>query len=124
MNVIGVLASLLVAALLPSEWVTVGLAGSLSLSYFFGAWLTIRLLRRHQVVIHLSEIVWLYLKLITLALLCAIPARLAIPYLPGGNTVHLLFVLTSCGVGYILLARFFKIEEVSNTFAILRKGRL
>ncbi len=124
MNVIGVLASLLVAALLPSEWVTVGLAGSLSLSYFFGAWLTIRLLRRHQVVIHLGEIVWLYLKLISLALLCAIPARLAIPYLPGGNTVHLLFVLTSCGVGYILLARFFKIEEVSNTFAILRKGRL
>ncbi|MEI6867589.1 MAG: murein biosynthesis integral membrane protein MurJ [Actinomycetes bacterium] len=123
MNIVGVLASVAVAIFLPPKWVTVGLAGSLSFSYFFGAWITIRLLRRYQISIGLREIVGLYLKLIALALVIAIPLRLALSSLPGGNTIHLLFVLGVSAIGYILLAHLFKIQEVARTLQLLRRGR-
>jgi putative peptidoglycan lipid II flippase len=123
MNILGVAASFSAAAWLPAKWVTVGLASSLSLSYFFGAWITIRLLRRYEINIRVTEIVGFYLKLFALSLVVAIPSRLLLPHLPGGNTLHLLFVLGVCGVGYILLAQLFKIEEVATTVALFRKGR-
>ena len=121
MNIAAIIFSLVAALSLPPKWVTVGLAVSLSISYFFGAWITIRLLRRYEIFIHIGEIVGLYLKLLLLGFAVATPLRFALPHLPGGNTLHLLIVLVASGLGYILLAHLFKIEEVATMLTLLRR---
>ena len=45
MNIVGSLVAFLLALTLPAKWVTVGLAAALALSYYVGAWTSIRLLR-------------------------------------------------------------------------------
>ena len=99
--------------------VTVGLAGALSLSYFIGAWTTLRLLHRYNVRIHVGEVAGLYLRLAGIFLFIAIPLRLALRFIPGGNTVHLLVVLVVAGLGYLGAARIFKIDEVGSAFNVL-----
>ncbi len=124
MNAIAIAISLILAAVLPAKWVTVGLAGALSVSYFVGAWCTLRLLRRYEVNIHVGETVGFYLKLVVVALLIAVPMRFLVGYLPGGNTIHLLFVLGVSGVGYIVFAKLLGITEVASAIQLLRKGRV
>ena len=119
MNVLGSVVAIVLAITLNPKWVTVGLAGSLSLSYFIGAWTTIRLLHRYNIRIHLGEIAGLYLRLAGIFLVIALPLRVALRFIPGGNTVHLLVVLAIAGLGYIGAARVFKIEEVGSAFKLL-----
>ena len=119
MNVLGSVAAIALAMTLSPKWVTVGLAGALSLSYFIGAWTTVRLLRRYGIFIKLSEISGLYLRLAGIFLVIALPLRLALRFIPGGNTLHLVVVLVIAGLGYVGAARVFKIEEVGSAFKLL-----
>ena len=114
MNLVAVVISLVLAYFLPHEWVTVGLAGALSISYFVGAWITIRLLKRYEIAIKLPEVIGFYLKLVLLAAIVIVPMFLLQGHIPGGNTLRLIMVLGICGVGYLLLAKFAKVEEVHN----------
>ncbi len=123
MNIAASACALLAALVLPAQWVTVGLAVALTISYYIGAWTTIRLLRRFGIMIHTGEIVGLYARIAGIFLAIAIPLRLLSAHIPGGNTLHLLLVLSISGLGYIGLAKLFKIEEVTATFKILLKGR-
>ena len=93
---------------------SVGLAGALSISYFVGAWITIRLLKRYEIAIKLPEVIGFYLKLVLLAAIVIVPMFLLQGHIPGGNTLRLIMVLGICGVGYLLLAKFAKVEEVHN----------
>jgi hypothetical protein len=119
MNALGSVVAVILALTLNAKWVTVGLAGALSLSYFVGAWTTIRLLRRYNIHIALGEIAGFYLRLAGIFLVIAIPLRLTLRFIPGGNAIHLLFVLAIAGLGYIGAARVFKIEEVGSAFKLL-----
>jgi putative peptidoglycan lipid II flippase len=119
MNLLGGVIAVLVAITLNPRWVTVGLAGALSLSYFIGAWTTLRLLHRYNVRIRVGEVAGLYLRLAGIFLFIAIPLRLALRFIPGGNTVHLLVVLVVAGLGYLGAARIFKIDEVGSAFNLL-----
>ena len=119
MNLLGSAAAIFLANTLSPKWVTVGLAGALSLSYFIGAWTTLRLLHRYNIQIHIGEVAGLYLRLAGIFLVIAIPLRLALRFIPGGNTLHLLVVLVIAGLGYIGAARIFKIEEVGSAFNLL-----
>ena len=119
MNVLGSVTAIALAMTLSPKWVTVGLAGALSLSYFIGAWTTVRLLRRYGIFIKLSEISGLYLRLAGIFLVIALPLRLALRFIPGGNTLHLVVVLVIAGLGYVGAARVFKIEEVGSAFKLL-----
>ena len=96
--------SLVLAYFLPHEWVTVGLASALSISYFVGAWITIRLLKRYEISIKLPEVIGFYLKLALLAAIVIVPMFLLQGHIPGGNSLRLIMVLGICGVGYLLLA--------------------
>jgi putative peptidoglycan lipid II flippase len=120
MNLLGTLLAIAFALTLPAKWVTVGLAGALSLSYFIGAVCTVCLLRRYGIKISLSEVTGFYLKLIALSLATAVPLRLIQGYLPGGNTLGLLIVLVVGGAGYLGLAHLTGIDEVRSIFNFLR----
>jgi len=119
MNLLGSVIAIVCAIYLNPKWVTVGLAASLSLSYFIGAWTTLRLLHRYNIRIHVGEVAGLYLRLAGIFLIIALPLRVALRFIPGGNTLHLLVVLAIAGLGYIGAARVFKIEEVGSAFNLL-----
>ena len=124
MNLVGAIISVGCAIWLPHKWVTVGLAAALSISYFVGAWFTIRLLKRYEINIHLGEVVGFYCKLIALALTIMIPLYFLQVHIPGGNTIRLLSVLIISAVGYLGLAKFVKVAEVHNLLEVFtRKSR-
>lgn len=123
MNIFGIVLSIVAAFALPSEWVTVGLAGALALSYFFGAWGTIRLLRRYEISISISEVVGFYLKLTTLALLVAVPIWLLRNLIPGGNIVRLIIVLGMCGIGYLALCKITRVSEITSAVEVLTRRK-
>ncbi len=123
MNIVASLLALLLALTLPAKWVTVGLAAALALSYYVGAWTSIRLLRRYDIIIRTREITGLYLRLAAIYCVVAVPLYLLMGDIPGGNSLKLLVVLGASGLGYLGLAKAFKIVEVNAAFSLfLRPG--
>jgi putative peptidoglycan lipid II flippase len=123
MNVIGIVISIVVAFTLPAQWVTVGLAGSLALSYFFGAWSTVHLLRRYEITIAMSEVIGFYLKLTALALTIDVPIWLLRNLIPGGNIVRLAIVLVVSGVGYLALCKIARVSEITSAVQLIARRR-
>lgn len=119
MNVIGIAFAIAASVILPAKWVTVGLAGSLAISYYFGCWSTIRLLRRYEIDISISEVIGFYFKLTGLALLVALPTWFIRDSLPGGNTLRLIIVLGICGLGYLALCRLTRVSEITSAVEVL-----
>ena len=119
MNIAAVLFSFVATLALPAKWVTVGLAVALSASNYCGTLVTLRLLRRYEIRIRGSEIIYFYLKLAATFLLVAIPLRFLEPKIPGGNILHLAMVLLLSGAGYFAAARAFKVTEVASTVSLL-----
>jgi putative peptidoglycan lipid II flippase len=123
-NVVASALAFVFALSLPPKWVTVGLAAALSMSYYVGAWSSIRLLRRFNIVIRIQEITNLYLRLAVIYSTIAIPLYLVMGDIPGGNTFKLLVVVGVSGSGYLGLAKIFKITEVGAALALfVRPGR-
>ena len=124
MNIIASAASVIAALALPAKWVTVGLAIALTASYYVGAWTTVRLLHRYGIVIHLGEIAGLYAKLAGIFSVIAVPLFLVREHIPGGNVLRLVIVLGVSGLGYLGVAKLFKINEVGAAFGLfLKKNR-
>ncbi len=121
MNIVASIVAILLAMTLPAKWVTVGLAAALALSYYIGAWTSIRLLRRYDVVIRTHEITGLYMRLAAIYCSVAVPLYLVMGHIPGGNSLKLLVVLCLSGLGYLGLAKTFKIVEVNAAFSLFLK---
>ena len=121
MNIIASVASVIAALALPAKWVTVGLAIALTASYYVGAWTTVRLLHRYGIVIHLGEIAGLYAKLAGIFSVIAVPLFLVREHIPGGNVLRLVIVLGVSGLGYLGVAKLFKINEVGAAFGLFLK---
>lgn len=119
MNVIGIIFAIALAFILPPEWVTVGLAGSLAISYYFGTWSTVRLLRRYEIHISISEVIGFYVKLTGLALLIALPLWFIRDSIPGGNTVRLIIVLFVLAFGYLALCKIARVSEITSAIEVL-----
>jgi len=123
MNLVASVVAIFLALALPAKWVTVGLAAALAFSYYVGAWTSIRLLRRYNIVIQLREITGLYLRLALIYCVIAIPLYFVMGHIPGGNSTRLIVVLTVSGLGYLGLAKTFKITEVGAAFSLFMKAR-
>jgi putative peptidoglycan lipid II flippase len=121
MNLVGVLISVVIAFTVPNKWVTVGLAAALSISYYIGAFATIRLLKRYGIAIKIPEVVGFYIKLALIAGVIALPLFFIQSHFPGGNTLRLIEVLGISGLGYLVLAKFAKVEEVHNLLEVFLK---
>jgi putative peptidoglycan lipid II flippase len=118
MNIVASLVSFGFALSLPAKWVTVGLAVALSISYYSGAYTTIRLLRRYHIFIQIGEICGLYLRLGAIYAVVGVPLYLLMGQLPLGNTLKLFVVLLVSLVGYLGLARLLNITEVGTAFGL------
>ena len=123
MNLVGSALAVLAAISLDPKWVTVGLGGALAVSYYFGAWSTMRLLRRYEINIKIREVSGFYAKLFGISMVVGFPLHISQKYLPGGNIGKLTIVLFVCGAGYLLLAHLTRVGEVTGAISLLRNRK-
>ena len=124
-NAVSIGFSLIAYLTLPTELITVGLAGAFTLSYWIGTALSFRLLARHSGTISTVEYRKLYLLLALISLLIFIPLRLLVRagFIPGGNIVSLLIVIAVADFAFLGLAKLFKINEVAQTVKLILRRK-
>jgi len=132
-NIISVALSYLFLAILPSKWVTVGLGVAFSVSYLFGLFITLHLLKKHTGPIHVREFIGQHGRLLSAALIAMLPI-FAISQIFGWvgsdasvpvHAAELLFVIIAGTLGYFFVAKALRITEVSGiTALILRRNKV
>ena len=131
-NIISVGLSYLFLAILPSDWVTVGLGFAFSASYLIGLFITLRLLKKHTGVIHIREFIGQHGRLLAAALIAMLPIFAISQYFGWVGSdqsslvraSELLFVIIAGALGYFFAAKALRITEVSGiTALILRRNK-
>jgi putative peptidoglycan lipid II flippase len=132
-NIISVALSYLFLAVLPSKWVTVGLGIAFSVSYLFGLFITLHLLKKHTGQIFVRDFIGQHGRLLSASLIAMLPV-FAISQFFGwvgsDSTVairvsQLLFVIVAGALGYFFAAKALRITEVSGiTALILRRNKV
>ena len=132
-NIISVGLSYLFLAVLPSDWVTVGLGVAFSVSYLIGLFITLRLLRKHTGTIHIREFIGQHGRLLSAALIAMLPIFAISQYFGWVGSDQsslirageLLFVIIAGALGYFFAAKALRISEVSGiTALILRRNKV
>lgn len=132
-NIISVGLSYLFLAVLPSDWVTVGLGVAFSVSYLIGLFITLRLLRKHTGTIHVREFIGQHGRLLSAALIAMLPIFAISQYFGWVGSDQsslirageLLFVIIAGALGYFFAAKALRISEVSGiTALILRRNKV
>jgi len=131
-NIISVGLSYLFLAVLPSDWVTVGLGFAFSASYLIGLFITLRLLKKHTGVIQIREFIGQHGRLLSASLIAMLPVFAISQYFgwvgsDASDAIRvgqLLFVIVAGSVGYFFAAKALRISEVSGiTALILRRNK-
>ena len=131
-NLISVGLSYLFLAVLPSDWVTVGLGIAFSVSYLVGLFITLRLLKKHTGTIHVREFLGQHGRLLLAALIAMLPLFAISQYFGWVGSdqssliraSELLFVIVAGALGYFFAAQALRITEVSGiTALILRRNK-
>ena len=132
-NIISVGLSYLFLAVLPSDWVTVGLGVAFSVSYLIGLFITLRLLKKHTGTIHVREFIGQHGRLLSAALIAMLPIFAISQYFGWVGSdqssliraSELLFVIVAGALGYFFAAKALRITEVSGiTALILRRNKI
>ena len=132
-NLISVGLSYLFLAVLPSDWVTVGLGIAFSVSYLVGLFITLRLLKKHTGTIHVGEFLGQHGRLLLAALIAMLPLFAISQYFGWVGSdqssliraSELLFVIVAGALGYFFAAKALRITEVSGiTALILRRNKV
>jgi len=132
-NIISVGLSYLFLAVLPSDWVTVGLGVAFSVSYLIGLFITLRLLKKHTGTIHVREFIGQHGRLLSAALIAMLPIFAISQYFGWVGSdqssliraIELLFVIVAGALGYFFAAKALRITEVSGiTALILRRNKV
>jgi putative peptidoglycan lipid II flippase len=132
-NIISVGLSYLFLALLPSDWVTVGLGFAFSVSYLIGLFITLRLLKKHTGTIHIREFMGQHGRLLSASLIAMLPIFAISQYFGWVGSdqssliraSELLFVIVAGTIGFFLAAKALRISEVSGiTALILRRNKV
>jgi len=132
-NIISVALSYLFLAVLPSDWVTVGLGFAFSVSYLIGLFITLRLLKKHTGTIHVREFIGQHGRLLLAALIAMLPIFAISQYFGWVGSdqssliraSELLFVIVAGALGYFFAAKALRITEVSGiTALILRRNKV
>ena len=132
-NIISVGLSYVFLAVLPSDWVTVGLGVAFSVSYLIGLFITLRLLKKHTGTIHVREFIGQHGRLLSAALIAMLPIFAISQYFGWVGSdqssliraIELLFVIVAGALGYFFAAKALRITEVSGiTALILRRNKV
>lgn len=122
-NVIAVALSYLSLALLPSQWVTVGLGLAFSLSYILGLFYTLKLLDRHTGRIRIKDFLGQHIRLFIASLTAMLPFFAASQYFGWVNAdsgalvrfAELALIMVLSFTGYFFVGRRLGVSEISNS---------
>ena len=120
-NVLSVVMSYFFLYFVKNQWVTIGLGVAFSVSYIFGLFVTLRLLRKHTGRLAFSEFVGQHVRLLIASLLAMLPlfamtqyiSWLNIEFSRAARAGELLVVMVVAFIAYIVGAKALGIEEIS-----------
>ena len=112
--------------LLPTQWITVGLAAAFTISYWIGNLLTFALLEKASGAIEKRGFIGTYLKLAVASFVVIAPTSLIIHMvnslsIPGGNITLLFIVLGITFSGFLVVAKLLKIDEINDVMQLIFK---
>jgi len=132
-NIISSALSYLFLATLKSEYVTIGLGVAFAVSYIFGLFVTIALLKKHTGKLELSQFAGQHARLYLASAIAMVPFFALAYFLNWMNddaapiigVGRLLIVLIGSGAGFLIVAHALKITEITamKEFAISLLGK-
>lgn len=122
-NIISVVLSYLFLNIIKNEYVTIYLGFAFSISYLIGIAITLNLIKKHVGKIKLSDFLGQHLKLVLAAVIAMAPLFTMTQWLKWHGPLPLLVTLLVSVIGYFLIARLLKVQEISLISELLRSSR-
>ena len=122
-NLISVALSYLFLDTVKNEYVTIFLGLAFSISYIIGIAITMKLIKKHIGAMQYSQFMGQHSKLIIASIIAMAPIFLLSRIFDWHGPLALLLVLSVSGLGYFLVAKIFRIKEVSMITGLLRSSR-
>jgi putative peptidoglycan lipid II flippase len=122
-NLIAVVLSYLALNAVENEYVTIYLGLAFSISYIFGAVITINLLKKHVGEIHFSQFMGQHSKLVLASVIAMGPMFILSRVFDWHGPLALLLVLLVSTSGYFLVAKLLRVAEISMIAGMLRSSR-
>ena len=115
---------MLFRSVLPTRWITVGLAGAFTISYWVGSVVTFILLEKESGVIEKREFIRTYGRLAVASSVVMAPMYFMLHVIkstsiPGGNSVLLIIVLAIVFSGFLVVAKALKVDEINDVMQLI-----
>jgi putative peptidoglycan lipid II flippase len=121
-NLIAVALSYVALNTVENEYVTICLGLAFSISYLVGTVATVKLLKKHVGKIYFMEFMGQHSKLILAAILAMGPIFALSRAFDWQGPLALLLVLSASATGYFLIAKLFRVPEISMITGMLRSS--
>ena len=123
-NAVAMTLSMIGFFVLPTRWITVGLAGAFTISYWVGSFVTFILLEKESGVIEKRGFIRTYGRLTVASSVVMAPMYfmfhvIKTTSIPGGNSVLLIIVLAIVFSGFLVVAKALKVDEINDVMQLI-----
>ena len=123
-NGVAIVLSLIGFLILPTRWITVGLAAAFTISYWAGSIVTFLLLEKESGVIEKRGFIRTYGRLAVASCVVIAPMYFMLQAIntasiPGGNSALLFIVLAISFSGFLVVAKALKVDEINDVMQLI-----
>ena len=123
-NGVAIVLSLMGFFILPTRWITMGLAAAFTISYWVGSIVTFLLLEKESGVIEKRGFIRTYGRLAVASCVVIAPMyfmvqAINIASIPGGNSALLFIVLAISFSGFLVVAKALKVDEINDVMQLI-----
>ena len=123
-NGVAIVLSIIGFSILPTRWITVGLAAAFTISYWVGSIVTFLLLEKESGVIEKRGFIRTYGKLTVASCVVIAPMYFMVQAIntasiPGGNSALLFIVLAISFSGFLVVAKALKVDEINDVMQLI-----
>ena len=123
-NGVSIVLSLMGFFILPTRWITMGLAAAFTISYWVGSIVTFLLLEKESGVIEKRGFIRTYGRLAVASCVVIAPMyfmvqAINIASIPGGNSALLFIVLAISFSGFLVVAKALKVDEINDVMQLI-----
>ncbi len=123
-NGVSIVLSLMGFFILPTRWITMGLAAAFTISYWVGSIVTFLLLEKESGVIEKRGFIRTYGRLAVASCVVIAPMYFMLQAIntasiPGGNSALLFIVLAISFSGFLVVAKALKVDEINDVMQLI-----
>jgi putative peptidoglycan lipid II flippase len=123
-NGVSIVLSLMGFFILPTRWITMGLAAAFTISYWVGSIVTFLLLEKESGVIEKRGFIRTYGRLAVASCVVIAPMYFMVQAIntasiPGGNSALLFIVLAISFSGFLVVAKALKVDEINDVMQLI-----